>query len=102
MDYIVDSNLPVMYAESLLHYAECRNKFPASESSNLESEEYDNHLHVNLTCWAHLLFIVNESGGSAKLFNSIVKFITKVERKVPQNFQHHWWSISGVLTENCY
>lgn len=86
MDYIVDSNLPVMYAESLLHYAECRNKFPASESSNHESVEYDNHLPVNLTCWAHLLFIVNENGGSAKLFNSIVKFITKWNEKYPRIF----------------
>ena len=86
-NYIVDSQLPLMYANNLLRQAELKNKVPSYNHTKCKNTIYDNHLPVNITCWAHLLYIVNENGGSTKLFNSIVKFITKWTQKYPKIFK---------------
>ena len=88
-NYIVDSQLPLMYANNLLRQADLKNKVPSYNRKKFKNVKikYNNHLPVNITCWAHLLYIVNENGGSTKLFNSIVKFITKWTEKYPKIFK---------------
>ena len=105
MDYIVDTPLPMHYIESVLKSDYFKSSQPPNTSnSDYVRKTYDNSMKVNVTCWTHLLIIVNHYGGSAQLYNAIVKFITNWYADYPKVFdtssgKHLIWSRSRLVKE---
>ena len=104
MDYVVNSSLPSQYIENMLKSDYMANSKPESDENDYVRKPYDNTMKVNVTCWTHLLIIVNHHGGSAKLYNAIVKFITHWIAEYPKVFdtsvgKHQVWSRSRLVKE---
>jgi hypothetical protein len=104
MDYVVNSSLPSQYIENMLKSDYMANSKPESDENDYVRKPYDNTMKVNVTCWTHLLIIVNHHGGSAKLYNAIVKFITHWIAEYPNVFdtsvgKHQVWSRSRLVKE---